>query len=199
MISNAFAKDFSSRIAYMPQSFSLLCFSSLEDSQASITTASKIFEKSRSGKTIIITFNTTYKKMKSTFDENRINNKKFTVIACNDVSKVNEKSDCCIVLRDPSSLNDLSLIITRLCKQRRYRYILLDSVNSLLYYNKENSARRFVQFLLESIKEYEMSGILFANKDDMSKSIVDFVESRVDGKISVKRCVDSERFADAFG
>ncbi len=196
MLSAYFRKHVSSQLSYLPDSYSIMC--STEDTGTSVIAVADALSRNGRGKSILVTFNRTYRNIAKDFRENGIDTKRFTIVACSDVSGVKEKSDNCIVMRDPSSLNDVSLLISRLCRQRRFRYLMLDSVDSLLYYNKESSARRFLQMLVNAVKEYRLSGVFVATQNNFSKSIVDFAASMCDGSITLKRNKAAERFVDAF-
>ena len=175
----------------------MICITPAEDAEQAFIAAAQACSQGR-GKTIIITFNKSYSATARLLARASIDRQRFTVIACKDVSVVKERSENCIVLRDPSSLNDLGMTVSSLAAQRRYRFIMLDSVNALLFYNKESSARRFMEMLIGIVKEYGLSGVMLAVDEQLSRSAVSAMSSLCDSALRLQRNRAAERFAEAF-
>ena len=121
---------------------------------------------------IYISLNEMSKALMSKLGTNNINVSKLHFIDC-----VSEKAD--IGLRDnvtivsgPKALSEISLAITELNYNGKYDFIFLDSVSTMLVYNKAETTEKFVHYLTSKMRSLNLIGIILAVEEENSKKIV---------------------------
>ena len=100
-----------------------------------------------------------------------------TIIFIDGVSKISEtnivRKNKILYLDNPENLTDLGIsvneAITSLPKNEKF--ILFDSINTLLVYNDEESVIRFAHFLISRMREWDVKGIIFTLEKSMKTSV----------------------------
>jgi KaiC/GvpD/RAD55 family RecA-like ATPase len=69
------------------------------------------------------------------------------------------------------SLTRLSMDITNVTAEASYRFLILDSMSTLLVYSDQNTAERFIHYLINKLRLLGTGGIILAVNDEASKKI----------------------------
>ena len=88
-------------------------------------------------------------------------------------------------IQGPTSLTELSLVLTSATNNGGFDFILMDSLSTLLMYNKPEIAERFSHYLITKIKDYELNTILLSIDEDKSNKIIGILSQFCDGVIKI--------------
>lgn len=77
----------------------------------------------------------------------------------------------CVFLQGPTSLTEIGIYLTKASQKTELGFVIVDSVSSLLVYNKDATVLRFVQYLVAKTKNLELVGIVVVSKDDEEKAV----------------------------
>lgn len=93
-------------------------------------------------------------------------------------------SDKCFCLEDPSSLIELSLLTKTLCEEKKIKYIILDSLSTLLLYNDTKAVEKFVHSLVNKARKTNVSVVLLSpkekSKEDILAEITQFCDKEIE-------------------
>jgi len=76
----------------------------------------------------------------------------------------------------PTALTTLSIAITEAVEAEKSDLLFLDSISSLLLYNKELTIVKFVHALMNKVRETNAKGIFLILKSDLDKPLVKEIE-----------------------
>jgi len=158
---------------------SVLVTTSVENLQNGINSVMRTFGDV-SG--IYVSLNKTRSGVEKALQKARINTNKVFFIDC--VSSEEEKDENILYLK-PSDLDTLAYSINTFVKQIKQRkYILIDSLATLLIYNDENKVARFVKTITEFASQKDVEVIALSQKtsgEELLKKIFNFFD-KVDKK-----------------
>lgn len=97
--------------------------------------------------------------------------------------KCNSKN--CISLSENKSLTELSLTITQVCKEKSIKFVFLDSLSTLSMFNNIAILERFMQYLINKIKNLGILLIIIAVEDEQSNKLTPFLSQFSDGYIKI--------------
>jgi KaiC/GvpD/RAD55 family RecA-like ATPase len=69
------------------------------------------------------------------------------------------------------SLTKLSMDITHAADEGKYRFLIFDSLTTLLVYSDQNTAERFMHYLINKLRLLGTGGIILVVNDDASKKV----------------------------
>lgn len=79
----------------------------------------------------------------------------------------------CSFPRYNGSLTELSVIITKQINTGKFDFIVLDSVTTLLVYNKTETVERFIQYFVNKVRLLDMEGVILSVEgEEKSKKII---------------------------
>jgi len=141
--------------------------------------------KKLSGKRVLyLSFNKTYESLKETFKKSKINIR--NIIFVDAISKTIKKTpdfkDQCFYCSNPGALTEISLIVTKLMKYD-FDYIIFDSLNNLMVYQKPSPIVRFVSSTIHKIKSTDTKAIFYALDVGEHQGLIEQVGSYVDKTI----------------
>ncbi|MFZ5500830.1 MAG: DUF7504 family protein [Candidatus Micrarchaeota archaeon] len=118
---------------------------------------------SKGGKAVIISANRPYKTLMAAYRKNGIDSQRVMVIDC--VSKPNnaeiEEADNVLYLESLTDLTDILLSVRDAIGAKAGRqFIFLDSITTMLIYNKPDTYARFIHNLLTMMRVKRVGGIL---------------------------------------
>ena len=96
-----------------------------------------------------------------------------------------KKAKNTVCAESPQSLTEISIAVTNILPVLKgKKFIILDSISTLLMYNDVLTVARFVHFLVGRMREWKMIGIIFAVKkqmpEQMKAQISQFVDRIID-------------------
>lgn len=144
----------------------------------------EITEKGKKG--IYVSFTKSYSEVTSLFTKIKVNIERMVVVDAIGKSGKNVK-DNCYCLASPESLTELSIILSELMKSGKYDYIFFDTLSAFLIYHTLETAERFVHYLMEKIKYFDMRGIFISLDDTKSKELTQVVSHLFDKHIDLTK------------
>jgi len=110
-----------------------------------------------------VTLNKTYKALQENFKKNKIDLKNIVFIDCISMTIIKkpplEKN--CYYVSSPGALTEVSIVIGKFLKYN-FNYIIFDSLNSLLVYQKKAPVAKFVSGLVNKVKSTKTRAIFYA-------------------------------------
>lgn len=97
-----------------------------------------------------------------------------------------KKVDNCLCIGSPEKLSDISVAMEQAIKalNTEEKFLVFDSINTLLLFNKPATIARFVHFLAAKIREWKIKGIIITLEGETEKSLMSeltlFSDSRID-------------------
>jgi len=93
-------------------------------------------------------------------------------------------SERCFCLEDPSSLTELTLLINSLSNENKIKFIVLDSLNTLLLYNDTKEVEKFVHSLSNHARKSKISVAILSpkekSKEDILAEITQFCDKEIE-------------------
>jgi len=113
----------------------------------------------------------------------RISGKLFTIDAeCGRGMKTSANAAC---LQSQTSLTELSVNVTKLTHDPKYKFVVLDSVSGMAAFNGQETTERFVRYLANKAKRLDMACILIFPKDEKADLLVKAFSAVFDGQVSL--------------
>ena len=121
--------------------------------------------------------------------ENIPTNKLFFIdfISCMAGEKVGTRGNC-VFVENPTSLEEISMYADELIEKLETpeKFLLLDSLSTLLIYNNAQSVKKFSHFLINKLRMDGMSGIFVTLDEDTSRDLTDTLIHLCDSVITVR-------------
>lgn len=95
------------------------------------------------------------------------------------------QSNKCFCLEDPASLVELSVLIKALCNENKIKFIVLDSLNTLLLYNNVKEVERFIHNTLNRARKSGISVVVMSSKEKSKEGIVAEITQFCDKRIEL--------------
>lgn len=129
---------------------------------------------------VYITGNVPYRNLKSHFDSHKVNLKDLTFIDM--VTQMSgeeaQKEENCVFVDSPDNLTELSVTLDRAMDniKGKEKFLILDSVSTLLIYNKDKVVEKFTHFLANNLRETPgTKGILLAVQTNENKNALEML------------------------
>ncbi len=108
-------------------------------------------------------------------------------ISCMAGEKVGARGNC-IFVENPASLEEISMYAEELIEKldTPEKFLLLDSLSTLLIYNNAQSVKKFSHFLINKLRMDGMSGIFVTLEDDASRDLTDTLIHLCDSVINIR-------------
>ncbi len=126
---------------------------------------------------LYVTMNKPYESLANILKNNNVDTKKlFFIDAISGVIRKKEReNENCLILQNPSALMELSIGISKACESKKLKFVIIDSLSTMLVYNKENSTVKFIHYLSAQLRKYKLAGIILSLEEDIEKKILDSV------------------------
>ncbi len=131
-----------------------------------------------------ITLTKPAKAIMETLEKEGVNLKNYHFIDC--VSKrsgLEGSVEKTVFVAGPTSLTELGIAITKLIKEKKPGLLIFDSISSLLIYNDELKAVKFLHFLMTHIKGTNAKAVYLIMRSDLGKKVVRELELFADSII----------------
>jgi len=86
-----------------------------------------------------------------------------------------ETTENCIYIPSPQSLTDLAIVISRIVemmKKRENKFLFLDSLSTLLMYNKPEIVAQFAHFLVTRLRRVGLIGIIISIEKQIDEKLL---------------------------
>ena len=132
----------------------------------------KFFTEEDNTPGVYVTLNKPFNIIKKIFEKEGINTKK--IIFIDAVTKTSgakmEKTDECLFIGNPENLSDISIAMDQavLAIPNKKKFLFVDSLSTLLIYNKPEVVAKFIHFLSGKMRAWEVKGIIItlSREDD---------------------------------
>lgn len=134
---------------------------------------------------VYITGNVPYKNLKDHFDSHKVNLKDlmFIDMVTNMSGEEAQKEENCVFVDSPDSLTELSVTLDKAMDdiKGKEKFLILDSVSTLLIYNKDKVVEKFTHFLANNLRETPgTKGILLAVQTNENKNALEMLSQFCD-------------------
>ena len=102
-----------------------------------------------------------------------------------DITEYEKKAKNCSFIRSPEQLTELCSSLEKIFEFGKYEFLVLDSVSTLLIYNKQNTVLRFLHFLIEKIRLSNIRGVIVTLAEKNNKELLDELSQFCDKTIVV--------------
>jgi len=121
-----------------------------------------------------ITVNMPYQSMTKLLKSNNINDRNIFFIDCiTDYLREKETiSKNCYFVDSPADLTEIGIALDPILKDDIHQFLILDSLDTLVVYNDQESVVKFTHFLTGKLRIHDMSGILFALKEKSDEKMI---------------------------
>lgn len=136
---------------------------------------------------LYITMNKPYSSMVSALKKSGVDTSKlFFIDAISGVIGAKESgADNCVMLRSPSSLTELGIAISKVCSVEKARFLMMDSLSTLLVYNNQNSTVKFVHYVATRLRKCAWPGVIFSLEKDIQGSVLESISQFCDKIIRI--------------
>ena len=152
-------------------------------SQANLALLRHLIEELHQG--LYVSLNKPYETLHEELKQSNLDPSAIYCIDC--VSKETGKfsnSEKCLCLEDPSSLTELSVLTANLLDDRKIRFIILDSLSTLLLYNDAKEVEKFLHGLFNKTRKSNASIIITSpkekSKEDLFAEITQFCDKEIE-------------------
>ncbi len=124
---------------------------------------------------IYVTVNKSHLMLTNLFQREKINqNKIFVIDASPATSKREDDTGNVIFINSPSALTDISIATLSAIKSLSggKKILFFDSISALLIYNEAGSVCKFAHFLINKLKEMNVTGVIIAVDKDLDEKII---------------------------
>jgi len=99
-----------------------------------------------------------------------------------------KKHEHCLFLENPSDLSDISMAMNEAINSltHKKKFILIDSLNTLLLYSKPDVVVRFLHFVIGKMRDWNVKGIIISLKEDTDQRLLSEISQFCDSTISIK-------------
>ncbi|MBD3389233.1 MAG: hypothetical protein GF416_09070 [Candidatus Altiarchaeales archaeon] len=140
------------------------------------------------GKICYVSLNRPYESLKRILDRVGIDSSNFFFIdAITKTAKIPDKSDNCEYISSPGALTELSVAISNSMEHRDFKFIVFDSLSTLLVYESDTTIAKFVHFLMAKVRVAECSAVFTCLKQDASSILVKDINMFADKVIDLER------------
>ncbi len=155
------------------------------NSESFNSTILKTVKKLSKKRVCYITLNKTYSALKENLEKEGVNmDNVYFIDAISGTIKKPSKSKYVFFASSPSALTEISLAIKKFLK-KDFDYIIFDSINNLLTYHNKKDAERFINSVINKIKESKTKSIFYALETKEQEELMKKTSTFVDDTISM--------------
>ncbi|MEK6984257.1 MAG: ATPase domain-containing protein [Nanoarchaeota archaeon] len=101
-------------------------------------------------------------------------------------SDKDKKADNCTFITSPQALTELSLAITTATNTKKFDFLFLDTINTLLIYNDLKTTERFTHYLIAKIRAANVSAILLSLEEESANKLIPIITPFCDDCIDIR-------------
>jgi len=136
---------------------------------------------------IYVTLNKAHPSLIQELKNNKIDTSKLYFIdsVCKKIAKNKREYSNCVDIEGVESLTELSLAISSASHTGKFKFLIFDSITTLLIYHDQETAEKFISYLINKLKSLDISVILISIDEDKSNKIVNFISQFADKTINL--------------
>ena len=134
---------------------------------------------------VYVTLNKPYQIIERMLANNNIDTR--LIIFIDAASRIESKKvDNCLYIGSPEKLSDMSVAMDQAIKAlpTSDKFLVFDSLNTLLIFNKPATVARFIHFLTSKMREWKIKGVIITLEKETDHALLDeltqFVDVRID-------------------
>jgi len=163
-------------LANLPEHFIVLLVSDFTNYGELIDFILKYLLQEKKADGIYLSVNKTAKSIFENIQLMGVDPKKILFIDCTSgrIQKYHETQENIIVIKSPEHLTDIAVALSEIVRSgsNENRFLLIDSISTLLLFNSVKSVVKFTHFFTNLIREYHLNGLIFT----VDKETDDFVK-----------------------
>ena len=134
---------------------------------------------------VYVTLNKPYEIMQRTLNNSGIDTR--LVIFIDATSRTESKKiENCLYIGSPEKLSDMSVAMDQAVKALPGdKFLIFDSLNTLLIFNKPATVARFVHFLTGKMREWRIKGIVVTLEKETEQALLDEITQFADARVDV--------------
>ncbi|MBS3097197.1 hypothetical protein J4209_00210 [Candidatus Woesearchaeota archaeon] len=136
---------------------------------------------------VYVTLNKPYDIIRRILEKERIDTRMMIFIDC--ISSVAggklKKIENCLYIGSPEKLSDISVAIDQAVNAlpKGDKFIFLDSLSTLLIYNKEGTVARFFHFIVGKIRALKVKGVIISIEKESDKALINELSTFCDARL----------------
>lgn len=135
---------------------------------------------------IYVSLNTPYSTLLTELSSKGINTSQLYFIdGISKKSSSDVKADNAHFLQSPSSLTELSIVLTHGLNIGEINFVLMDSLSTMLLYNKQDLTERFFHFIAGKLKSFNVTGIIMILDEERSRKLMPVLSQICDATITL--------------
>jgi KaiC/GvpD/RAD55 family RecA-like ATPase len=139
---------------------------------------------------IYITVNKPYDALVKYLKENKIslNNIFFIDAISKSVSEEIKLTENCLFIPSPSHLTDLGIALTQALegmKERKNKFLILDSISTLLIYNDFDTVAKFVHFIVSRLRVFGLVGLIISVEKLLDEKMINILMEICDEVVEI--------------
>ncbi|MFC2153894.1 hypothetical protein ACFLRC_00235 [Candidatus Altiarchaeota archaeon] len=138
---------------------------------------------------IYISVSRPFRYIMNSLEENNIELSHLMAIDCVSqmTGKAGEKKENIVYVENPSSLEEISMYIDRLLVkiENPKKFILLDSLSSILIYNNAKSVKEFTHFMINKMRLEGMGGVILSIEKKEAQDLIQTIKPMLDKEIRI--------------
>ena len=136
---------------------------------------------------VYVTLNKPYDIINRVLEKEKIDTRMIIFIDC--ISRVagseSKKVKNCLYIGSPEKLSDISVAIDQAVNALpgAEKFIFLDSLSTLLIYNREGTVARFIHFIAGKIRALKVKGVIISIEKESDKSLINDLSAFCDVRL----------------
>jgi len=140
------------------------------------------------GKICYISLNRPYNSLVGIMQHSGLDLKKIHFIdAITKTAQLTTKCDECEFISSPGALTELSVTISKLMDTGDYKYIIFDSLSTLLVYESDTTITKFVHYLMAKVRVAGCNAIFTCLKQDANSILIKDINMFADKVIDLEK------------
>ncbi|MBN1941589.1 MAG: hypothetical protein JW772_05400 [Candidatus Diapherotrites archaeon] len=135
-----------------------------------------------------VTLNKTFASLKETFEQNDINTKNIVFVDAisQNIKKVPKQTKGCYYVSAPNALTEMAIAIVKVLRHN-FKYLVFDSISSLLVYQKNAPAAKFTSSIVNNTKANKAKAVFYAIKSAEHEKILNDIGMFVDRVVDLSK------------
>jgi len=135
---------------------------------------------------VYVTLNKPFKTIQALFKKEGINTD--LIIFIDAVTKIEEdikKTDNCLFIGSPEKMSDISIAMDQAVKSLpgEDKFVFFDSLSTLLLYNEAATVAKFIHFLTNKIRAWNVKGVIVSLQKEKDRELIDELSQFCDAVI----------------
>jgi len=121
---------------------------------------------------VYVSLNLHCDKVKKLLEDYLIDPKNIHLVCCKNGCSIDKRSSCSFI-SSPEQLTTLSTYLSKLIESGDFRFVLFDSITTLLMYNERSTTLKFLNFLSTRISSSGVKSVFTTLQDKKSEEVIE--------------------------